>query len=104
MAVPSYIVLPDRVLFTANIVEVKITEARERRVLTDEEAAEYDYPADNALPARPLSVAVVTTATTSSYDDGGNFPDFAHTDWHPYVVNLVGGDAGEFLAQLRGDG
>ena len=84
-----------------NVVEIEVTEARAARHLqTEEEAAEYGYPLNNYLPARDLTLEVVTTATTSSYDDGGDYPEFKHTDFHPYVIRLTGDDAEEFLKRV----
>jgi hypothetical protein len=40
-----------------------------------------------------LKVVVITTATTSSYDSGGDYPEFRHTDFHPYAITLYGSDA-----------
>ncbi len=95
-----FVQVGDRIINTDAIVEVKITAARERRVLSDEEVAEYDYPRDNVLPARELRVDVVTTATTSSYDDGGDYPEFRHTDFHPYTITLLGEEAQALLDLL----
>ncbi len=95
-----FVRIEDRVLNTDKIVEIKITPARERRELTEEEAAEFDYPRDNVLPARPLRVEVITTATTSSYDYGGDYPEFSHTDFHPYAITLLGREAQALLDVL----
>ena len=90
----------DRIINTDKIVEIDVSPARERRELSPEEAAEYDYPPGNVLPARPLKALVVTTATTSSYDSGGDYPEFRHTDFHPYAITLYGRDAETLLDAL----
>lgn len=43
---------------------------------------------------------VTTTATTSNYDDGGDFPNQAHTKVKPYLIRLFGEEAEEFMRQL----
>lgn len=90
----------DRLINPEQIVEVKVTPATEPEEVGAEDAWEYDRDGAFTIPARPLSVEVVTTATTSSWDDGGDYPEFKHTDFHPYVIRLVGDEAEEFLSQV----
>lgn len=90
-----------RVVPTGNIVDIRITEATEAEEVSAEDAREYDRNDAFTIPARPLAVEIITTATTSSYDDGGDFPEFKHTDWHPYAITLHGEEAERFLAVLR---
>jgi hypothetical protein len=96
-----YIKINERIINTEQVVEVKITPAREEiHTTTDELRSEYDYPRGDYLPARPLKVEIVTTTSTSTYDDGGDYPEFKHTDYHPYVITLKGEDAELFLGAL----
>jgi hypothetical protein len=100
-AMSEFVRAGDRLINLSNVVEVKVTEAREEiRITSQEMAAEYDYPRNDYLPARPLTVEIVTTTVTSQWDDGGDFPEFKHTEYHPYGITLRGAEAEEFLGRI----
>lgn len=86
-----FVRIGSRVLNTDAIVQATIIEALPER--EDEETGE-------TLRAIPLRVDVITTASTSTYDDGGDFPEFKHTDYHPYCITLWAEDAEKFLTAL----
>jgi hypothetical protein len=82
----------NRIIPTRNIVDIKISpEIEEGR---DEELGEWIY-------ARPLRVDIITNATTSAFDDGGDYPGNAHTAIMPYVIVLRGEEAQAFLDALE---
>jgi len=80
-----------RIVPTGNIVDIKISPATEEG--RDEEMQEWIY-------ARPLRVDIVTNATTSVYDDGGDYPEHAHASIMPYTITLRGEEAQTFLDAL----
>lgn len=88
----------DRLINLDNVVEIRVREAKESYTLTA--GAKQLRPKGDVVPARPLRVDIVTTATTSSYDDGGDFPESKHTDVQPYGLTLWEEEAAEFLGRV----
>ncbi len=80
-----------RIIPTRNIVDISVFPATEEG--RDEEMQEWIY-------ARPLRVDIITNATTSVYDDGGDYPGNAHTAIAPYTIILRGTEAQTFLDAL----
>ncbi len=81
----------NRIIPTSNIVDIVISPAAEEG--RDEEMQEWIY-------ARPLRVDIVTSATTSVFDDGGDYPEHAHASIMPYTIILRGEEAQTFLDAL----
>jgi len=81
----------NRIIPTRGIVDIAIFPATEEG--RDEELGEWLY-------ARPLRVDIVTNATTSVFDDGGDYPEHSHTAIAPYTITLRGTDAQVFLDAL----
>jgi len=81
----------NRIIPTRGIVDIAIFPATEEG--RDEELGEWLY-------ARPLRVDIVTNATTSVFDDGGDYPEHAHTAIAPYTIVLRGEEAQTFLDAL----
>ncbi len=81
-----------RIIPTRNIVDIKISPATEEG--RDEELGEWLY-------ARALRVDIITNATTSAFDDGGDYPGNAHTAIVPYTITLRGEEAQAFLDALE---
>jgi hypothetical protein len=81
----------NRIIPTRNIVDISVFPATEEG--RDEELGEWIY-------ARPLRVDIVTNATTSAFDDGGDYPGNAHTAIAPYTIILRGEEAQVFLDAL----
>lgn len=82
--------IKDRIFNTDHIVEVDVAPAQERHM------DEYG----ESFPARPLSVAITTTATVSTYNDGGDYPGSAHNIIHALEIVLYDEEAELFLAAL----
>ena len=80
-----------RIVPTQNIVDIKISPATEEG--RDEEMQE-------PILARPLRVDIITNATTSAFDDGGDYPEHAHASIMPYTITLRGAEAQAFLGAL----
>lgn len=91
-----FIRVGNKIINTNQIVGANITPAREERVATEDDA-DWSVEPGEIIPGRPLSVDIITTTSTSTYDDGGDYPEFKHTDYDPYVIRLVGDDAKDFL-------
>ena len=81
----------NRIIPTRGIVDIKIYPATEEG--RDEEMQEWIY-------ARPLRVDIVTSATTSVYSDGGDYPGHAHAEVFPYTITLKGEEAQTLLDAL----
>jgi hypothetical protein len=81
----------NRIVPTGSIVDIVISPAAEEG--WDEEMQEWIY-------ARPLRVYITTNATTSVFDDGGDYPGNAHTAIAPYTITLRGEEAQAFLDAL----
>jgi hypothetical protein len=84
----------NRIIPTRGIVDIKISPATEEG--RDEEMQEWIY-------ARPLRVDIVTNATRSVFDDGGDYPEHAHASIMPYTITLRGTEAQTFLETLEED-
>jgi len=81
----------NRIIPTSNIVDISIFPATEEG--RDEEMQE-------PILARPLRVDIITNATTSAFDDGGDYPEHAHASIMPYTITLRGEEAQTFLDTL----
>ncbi len=88
-----------RIVPISSIVDIRISPATEERAEWIDESFE-DGGRKDTVPARPISVEIVTTAQESRHDDGGDHPEFRHTDFHPYTIRLVGEEAELSLAAL----
>ncbi len=86
-----FIKVGEHIINANQIIEVKTWPAIE---------AGWDEDEQTSYPARPVLVHIVTTGNTSQWHDGGDFPEFKHTDYHPYVISLRGENAERFLEAL----
>jgi hypothetical protein len=82
----------NRIIPTRGIVDIKISPATEES---------WDGELREPIPARPLRVDIITNATTSAYDDGGDYPEHAHASIMPYTITLRGEEAQAFLDALE---
>ena len=85
-----------KIINTDTITDIDEYPAVEERVLTDEEAADYDYPEGNILRARPLRLTIHTTAPEFGFFGY----DAAYPGSDHRRIELVGDEAEEFLGSL----
>ncbi len=80
-----------RIVPTSNIVDIDVSPAQE---------AGWDDGEWEPIIPRPLRVDILTTASQSRYDDGGDYPETRHVEISPYVITLRGAEAQTFLDAL----
>ncbi len=81
----------NRIIPTRNIVNI---------IISPEIEEGWDEEMREPILARPLKVDIITNATSSFYDDGGDHPEHSYTIIKPYTIVLRGEEAQAFLDAL----